>query len=67
MSNCINCQQQGDPEEAKRQVAIARGKAWAKDKGLSSFVLVKMVNGAYSWKNPADDLNRFEVLSIISS
>jgi hypothetical protein len=61
--SCTTCQQ-SNPENAKIEIAVIRGKKWAKEKELTSFMLVKMVNGAYSYKALTDDLTNFEEIGI---
>lgn len=59
---CIPCLNKNKSNEAAIAKAEARGRKWAKDNGLTSFIMVKMKNGAYSYKGVNEDLSNFEPL-----
>lgn len=62
MTICIPCLNNNKSNEAAIAKAEQRGKEWAKNNNLTSFVMVKMKNGAYSYKAASEDLSNFEPL-----
>lgn len=62
MPKCTPCQL-NNPDAAKLARATECGIKYAKDKGATMFAIVRMVNGAYTYKLPDEDMSSFEFIN----